>query len=77
MKHVLLIDDNETDSYIAKHIIGKDKTPQKISTQSSAIEALELLAILKKNGEEFPDYISLSLNLYYAYNANASLKEFF
>jgi CheY-like chemotaxis protein len=37
--------------------------PQKISVKSSAIEALEFLAILKKNGEEFPDYIFLDIRM--------------
>jgi CheY-like chemotaxis protein len=63
MKHVLLIDDNEIDRYIAQHIIAKNKMPQKISVKSSAIEALEFLAILKKNGEEFPDYIFLDIRM--------------
>jgi CheY-like chemotaxis protein len=63
MKHVLLIDDNEIDSYITQHIIVKNKIPQKISLKSSAIEALEFLAILKKNGEEFPDYIFLDIQM--------------
>jgi CheY-like chemotaxis protein len=63
MKHVLLIDDNEIDSYITQHIIVKNKMPQKISVESSAIEALEFLAILKKNGEEFPDYIFLDIQM--------------
>jgi CheY-like chemotaxis protein len=63
MKHVLLIDDNEIDSYIAQHIIAKNKMPEKISVMSSAIEALEFLAILKKNGEEFPDYIFLDIRM--------------
>ena len=63
MKHVLLIDDNEIDSYIAQYIIVKNKMPQKISVKSSAIEALEFLAILKKNEEEFPDYIFLDIQM--------------
>jgi CheY-like chemotaxis protein len=63
MKHVLLIDDSEIDLYIAQHIIAKNKMPQKISVKSSAIEALEFLAILKKNGEEFPDYIFLDIRM--------------
>ncbi len=63
MKHVLLIDDNEIDRYIAQHIIDKNTMPQKISVKSSAIEALEFLAILKTNGEEFPDYIFLDIRM--------------
>ena len=63
MKHVLLIDDNEIDSYIAQHIIVKNKMPQKISVKSSAIEALEFLATLRNNREEFPDYIFLDIQM--------------
>jgi CheY-like chemotaxis protein len=63
MKHVLLIDDNEIDSYITQHIIVKNKMPQKISAKSSAIDALEFLAILKKTEEEFPDYIFLDIQM--------------
>jgi CheY-like chemotaxis protein len=63
MKHVLLIDDNEIDSYIAKHLISKNKTPQKISVKSSAIEALEFLNTLKNTKEEFPDCIFLDIQM--------------
>jgi CheY-like chemotaxis protein len=63
MKHVLLIDDNEIDSYITQNIIVKNKMPQKVSVKSFAVEALEFLAVLKKNGEEFPDYIFLDIQM--------------
>jgi CheY-like chemotaxis protein len=63
MNHVLLIDDSEIDIYIAKHIITKNKTPQKLSVKSSAIEALELLGALKHRKEEFPDYIFVDIQM--------------
>jgi|TARA_B110000902_G_C14131446_1_gene522160 CheY-like chemotaxis protein len=63
MKHILLIDDNEIDSYISKHMITKKKAPQKISVQSSAIDALEFLGMLKNNNEEFPDHIFVDIQM--------------
>jgi CheY-like chemotaxis protein len=63
MKYVLLIDDNEIDSYIAKHMITKNRRPQKINVKSSAIEALEFLVTLEHKGEEFPDYIFLDIQM--------------
>ncbi len=63
MKHVLLIDDNEIDSYIAKHIISKSNMAQKISTQNSAIDALKFLGTLKNDQGEFPDNIFLDIQM--------------
>jgi len=63
MKHVLLIDDNEIDNYIAKHIISKSNMAQKISTQSSAIDALKFLGTLKNDHGEFPDNIFLDIQM--------------
>ncbi|WP_142786334.1 response regulator [Changchengzhania lutea] len=63
MKHVLLIDDNEIDNYIAKHSITKSNMAQKINVQSSGIDALEFLDTLKNNPEEFPDTIFLDIQM--------------
>ena len=63
MKHVLLIDDNQIDNYIAKHIITKSKKAQKINVHNSAIDALEFLETLKNNPEEFPDIIFLDIQM--------------
>lgn len=63
MKHVLLIDDNEIDNYIAKHIITKSKIAQKINVHNSAIDALEFLETLKNNPEGFPDIIFLDIQM--------------
>ena len=63
MKHILLIDDDEIDSYIAKHMITKHKTPEKICIRSSAVEALEFLGMLKNNNEKFPDHIFVDIQM--------------
>lgn len=63
MKHILLIDDNEIDSYIAQHVITKSKIAEKLSVQNSAIEALEFLELLKNNLEEFPDMVFLDIQM--------------
>src|SRR5680860_202055 len=63
MNHVLLIEDNEIDNYITKHVITKSKKAQKINVQNSAIDALEFLETLKNNPEEFPDIIFLDIQM--------------
>lgn len=63
IKHALLIDDSDVDNYIAKHIITKSKMAEKISVQSSAVEALEYLVTLKNNSAEFPDIIFLDIRM--------------
>lgn len=63
MKHVLLIDDDEIASYIAKHTITKSNMAQKISVQSSAIDALKFIGTLKNDHGEFPDTIFLDIQM--------------
>jgi len=63
MKHVLLIDDNAIDSYIAKHVIAKSKMAEKISVKSSAIDALKFLGTLKNDHGEFPNKIFLDIQM--------------
>lgn len=63
MKNVLLIDDNDVDNYVSKHIITKSKRAEKISVQSSAIDALEYLTKLYTSSEEFPDMIFLDIRM--------------
>lgn len=63
IKHVLLIDDNTIDNYIAKTIISKRGIAAKISVMISAIEALKYLETLKNNPEEFPDTIFLDIQM--------------
>mgnify|MGYP006214512353 CR=1 FL=1 len=60
---VMLIDDNEIDNYISKAMLIRCKFAEKISVTSSAIEALECLAGLKKTKEEFPDAIFLDIRM--------------
>ena len=63
IKHVLLIDDNTIDNYIAKTIISKRGAAAKTSVMISAIDALEYLETLKNNSEEFPDAIFLDIQM--------------
>lgn len=62
-KHVLLIDDNEIDNYISKHIVTKSQMAEKVSVKGSAVEALEYLQSLKGNPDEFPDFIFLDIRM--------------
>ena len=63
IKHVLLIDDNAIDNYIAKTIISKRAAAEKISVMISAIDALVYLKTLQNNAEEFPDTIFLDIQM--------------
>lgn len=63
MKHILLIDDNDIDNYISKHIIQKHNISDKISIKSSGIKALEYLESILDNPSEFPDLILLDLKM--------------
>lgn len=62
-KHVLLIDDNEIDNYVSKHVVSHSKMAEKISVKGSAIEALEYLEKVKGNADEFPDFIFLDIRM--------------
>jgi hypothetical protein len=53
MKNILLIDDNEMDNYISEYIIKASNIVEKINVFNSPIEALEYLAILQSNQENF------------------------
>ncbi len=63
MKHALLIDDNEVDNYVSKHIITRSKLVEKISVASSAIEALEFLNSILANSNDFPNIILLDIRM--------------
>ncbi|MCX6185989.1 MAG: response regulator [Bacteroidetes bacterium] len=63
MKHALLIDDNEVDNYVSKHIITRSKLVEKISVASSAKEALEFLNSLLANSNDFPNIIMLDIRM--------------
>lgn len=63
MKHVLLIDDNQIDIYITEHILKKNHIADKITKQTSAIDALKFLESLKNSPDEFPDTIFLDIQM--------------
>jgi CheY-like chemotaxis protein len=56
-----VIDDNEVDRYIARHILTKNHFTEKITQVNSAIEALEYLDSLQADGINFPDMIFLDI----------------
>ncbi len=62
-KHALLIDDNNTDNYIAKHIITQSNKADRITIKNSAIKALEYLNTINHANEEFIDIIFLDINM--------------
>lgn len=61
--HILLIDDNDIDTFVNKHIVIKSKITNKITTKNSAIKALEFLESIAENEEEFPDLIFLDIGM--------------
>ena len=63
MKHVLIIDDNDMDIFVAKYVLNKSQKVEKIISKNSAISALEYLEDLKGNPEEFPDIIFLDIRM--------------
>lgn len=63
IKHALLIDDNQIDNYLTKTIIIKSNIAKKITTMTSALEALEYLISLKDNPSEYPDIIFLDIRM--------------
>jgi CheY-like chemotaxis protein len=60
IKKVLLIDDNNVDMYINKHIISKFKIADTIVEKTSAIDALDYLS---NQGEGFPELIFLDVRM--------------
>lgn len=62
-RHVLLIDDNNVDSFINKHIVTKSQISDKITVKNSAIKALEFLESIRNEADEFPDLIFLDIGM--------------
>ena len=62
-KHVLLIDDNNVDSFINKHIVTKSQISERITVKNSAIKALEFLETISDKIDEFPDLIFLDIGM--------------
>ena len=62
LKQVMVIDDNETDRYIAKRNITKLSFAEEVIEMDSAKKALEYLSSLKGKPELLPDFIFLDIN---------------
>lgn len=62
-KHVMLIDDNDIDNYITRHVVSKSGIADKISIKNSAVEALQYLKTVKDDFEQFPDLIFLDISM--------------
>ena len=64
MNSILIIDDEEVDFIIHSKIIKLGKHAEKITYQSSAIDALEYLAKLNDNSSsDWPTHIFLDINM--------------
>jgi len=63
IKHILLIDDNEIDSYITRQLLTKHNIAETISMMLSAPDALEYLDGLVKSQQPFPDVIFLDIRM--------------
>jgi CheY-like chemotaxis protein len=62
-KHILLVDDNEVDNFIAEHILKVRNAAELITMRTSAIEALDFLEHQVKEMHRFPDYIFLDISM--------------
>lgn len=60
-RHVMLIDDNNIDCFIANRIIANSHLTEKISVVNSAMEALDYLNKAQINQMDFPDLIFLDV----------------
>jgi CheY-like chemotaxis protein len=63
LKLILLIDDNDVDNYINKHILSQRNIADTIITMTSAEDALEHLDSIKTKPDEFPDLIFLDIQM--------------
>ena len=63
-KRVLVIDDNETDRYIAKRMIAKYQFAEETVLMESAPKALEYLMSLKETPEMLPQFIFLDIRMH-------------
>jgi CheY-like chemotaxis protein len=62
-KKVLIIDDSETDRYVAKRMIEKYKFSHEIVVQESATNALLYLQSIEITPEELPEFIFLDIRM--------------
>ncbi len=60
-RHVMLIDDNNIDCFIANRIIANSHLTEKISMMNSAMEALDYLRNAQMQSDDFPDLILLDV----------------
>ena len=63
LKKVLVIDDSETDRYVAKHIIQKCQFASEIIVKESAPRALEYIRSLEGTPDELPQLIFLDIRM--------------
>jgi CheY-like chemotaxis protein len=63
VKQILLIDDNEIDNYINKHVLISQKAGEEIKITLSGEEALEYLFSRNEIGLPFPELIFLDINM--------------
>lgn len=63
VKTILLIDDNDMDNYITRHLLLKNKMADSIIVMTSAIEALRYLERISNELEQIPDYIFLDIRM--------------
>ena len=63
LRHVLLIDDNDIDNYVSKHVVDQSKIAETITVKNSAIEALEFLSEASGDSLVFPDMIFLDIRM--------------
>jgi len=61
--NILLIDDNETDNYIAKKLLEKNRISDEVSVRTSAMDGLYYLDELQRTSKYFPEVILLDLNM--------------
>lgn len=62
-KKVLVIDDSETDRFVAKRMIQKYNFAEEIVVQESATKALIYLQTMENTPEELPQFIFLDIRM--------------
>ncbi len=62
-KKVLIIDDSETDRYIAQFVIKKHQFAEEIVVQELATKALDYLIALEKDPDQHPELIFLDIRM--------------
>ncbi|MEP7264289.1 MAG: response regulator [Bacteroidota bacterium] len=62
-KKVLVIDDSETDRFVARRLIQKYEFAEEIVVQESARKALEYIRSLESTPEQLPQFIFLDIRM--------------